>query len=198
MASAHPASDVAAGAAEDTGCRRQIFISLSSLLHMWDREGDALLSRIPEDALLFFGSKRSWVFPETVAESEESRAENPKYTSEKYQKIRDFILQKEARNEVFFLKPPGFQYNGDLYHGDPEAFPSASAWIQLHEDPATGKPFLPLLLDPAWWKSSFKPESARYTRHVGTIVKNFLNGAHDYAPVMELLHQSNPTLDIQM
>jgi len=173
---------------------RRIYVSLSSLMREWDGKGFELLKEIPSNALFFFGSKRSWVFPENSEEHQESVKENSRYTKPTYQALRDLILEKESRGEVFFLKPPGFKYNGDLFHGDPGAFPLASTWIQRHTDPLTGKPFAPLLLDPQWWATSFK--NSKYTRHVGTIVKNFQRGAHDYAPVMELLHQSNPTLEI--
>jgi len=176
--------------------RRTVFISLSSLLRRWDSRGVAILAELPEDSLFFFGSKRSWVFPATEAELEESRSENPRYICRSYQPLRDLIKFKEARGEVYWLKPQGFEYNGSLYHGHPDAFPKASDWLQSLNDPTTGDRYAPLLLDPQWWNGSFKKEDAKYTSASRLIVKNFLNGAHDYAPVMELLHQSNPTLDI--
>eukprot|EP00929_Paragymnodinium_shiwhaense_P004734 TRINITY_DN10587_c0_g1_i1.p1 TRINITY_DN10587_c0_g1~~TRINITY_DN10587_c0_g1_i1.p1 ORF type:complete len:183 (+),score=20.73 TRINITY_DN10587_c0_g1_i1:233-781(+) len=175
---------------------RQIFISLSSLLRTYDREGDALLAKIPEDALFFFGSKRSWVFPQGEAEKLESTGENPRYTRPQYQPVRDLILAKESKDQVFWLKPPGFVYNGDLFHGDPEAFPRASQWLQRHKDPSTGEPYRPLLLEPEWWNSQFNPRQGKFYTHVNRIIKNMQCGAHDYGPVMELLHQSNPTLEI--
>ncbi|CAK0853593.1 unnamed protein product [Prorocentrum cordatum] len=176
--------------------RRKVYISLSSLMARCDREGEAVLHTIPPDALFLFGSKRSWVFPESAAEQEESRSENPRYTMAKYEGLRSLIVDKEARGEVFFLKPPGFKYSGDLFHGDPEAYQRTSAWLQGHLDPATDRHYSPLLLDPAWWQNEFQPGTAAYTSSVETITKNFPNGAHDYRPLMELLHQSNPTLDI--
>lgn len=178
------------------GQQRKIYISLSSILRLWDRQGQALLEQIPENALFFFGSKRSWVFPANKEEAAESRTENAKYTSPTYQQIRELILEKEARDQVFFLKPPGFKYNGDLYHGDPAAFPKASKWLQRHKDPITGKAYAPLLLDPAWWETKFDPSTCKHTKAARSVVKNFQCGAHDYAPVMELLYQSNPCLDI--
>lgn len=175
---------------------RRIYISLSGLMRRFDEGGARLLAEIPSDALFFFGSKRSWVFPANPAEQQESKEENARYTNPRYQGLRDLILEKEQREEVFFLKPPGFRYNGDLFHGDPGAFPAASAWLQRLTDPFTGKPFAPLLLDPQWWRDSFKASDAKYTRDVRTIIRNFECGAHDYNPVQELLHQSNPTLEI--
>eukprot|EP00933_Yihiella_yeosuensis_P020964 TRINITY_DN16704_c0_g3_i2.p1 TRINITY_DN16704_c0_g3~~TRINITY_DN16704_c0_g3_i2.p1 ORF type:complete len:180 (+),score=27.85 TRINITY_DN16704_c0_g3_i2:82-621(+) len=175
--------------------QRDIYISLSSLMSRWDKLGDALLTQVQPNALFLFGSKRSWVFPETESERRESR-KYPRYTQSKFQRLRDLIQEKEARDEVFWLKPEGFQYNGDLYHGDPEAFPKASDWLQRQEDPSTGTAFSPLQLDEDWWKTQFDPKTAKYDKKVDRIVKNFTCGAHDYAPLMELLHQSNPTLNI--
>jgi len=177
--------------------QRDIYISLSSLLRQVDRH-PVLPSKLTPDALFFFGSKRSWIFPEGAAELAESRKENPKYTNLKYQPLRDLILEKEARNEVFFLKPPGFVYNGSLFHGHPDAFANASAWLQKHNDPMTGQPYEPLKLDPKWWQNDFKRADAKYTSAVGTIVKNFQCGAHDYAPVQELLYQSNKMFNIHL
>jgi len=190
------ASDFAQlGVSMPTPRRRQIYISLSSIFRMWNLHGEALLSKIPDDALFFFGSKRSWVFPADQAEDMESRKENANYTKPVYQQIRSLILQKELRNQVFFLKPPGFVYNGDLFHGDPAAFSRASEWLVQHLDPMTDKPFSPLLLNADWWKTVFIPANAAFERNVDCIIKNFQCGAHDYGPVKELLHQANPNLE---
>mmetsp|Transcript_92287 Transcript_92287/g.152867 ORF Transcript_92287/g.152867 Transcript_92287/m.152867 type:complete len:213 (-) Transcript_92287:8-646(-) len=179
------------------GRPRHIYISLSSIFYKWDKEGEACLSQIPEDALFFFGSKRSWVFPENEAEVQESRRNSSRYTKPDYQKIRDLILKKEGAQQVFFLKPPGFKYNGDLFHGDPAAFHIASKWLTGHLDPVTGKPYSPLILQPDWWRTEFDRFKAKYTNSVDTIIKNFECGAHDYNPVKELLYQSNPSLEIK-
>jgi len=164
-------------------------------MSQWDRKGLALLEELT-DALFFFGSKRSWVFPASKAERDESRGQNPGYMQDRFQPLRSLIIEKESRGEVFWLKPPGFIYNGSLFHGDPTAFARASDWLQQLTDPTTGERFRPLLLDEQWWRQSFRKADAVHTRDVGLIVKNFTCGAHDYLPVMELLYQSNPTLDI--
>ncbi|CAK0853592.1 unnamed protein product [Prorocentrum cordatum] len=128
-----------------------------------DREGEAVLHTIPPDALFLFGSKRSWVFPESAAEQEESRSENPRYTMAKYEGLRSLIgPRQEARGEVFFLKPPGFKYSGDLFHGDPEAYQRTSAWLQGHLDPATDRHYSPLLLEiPPGGRTSSSPARRR-------------------------------------
>lgn len=172
---------------------REVFISFSSLLSQFSGDPN-LLEKIPESALFFFGSKRSWVFPETAEELKEAKGQNPRYRRPEYQPLRDLVLAKEARDQVFWLKPPGFVYNGNLFHGHPDAFRLASEWLQRQDDPVTGAKYRPLLLEPAWWKTKFDPKQAKHYDRVETIIKNFQCGAHDYGPVMELLHQSNPTL----
>jgi len=159
------------------------------------RQGERCWREIPEDALFFFGSKRSWVFPSTDAEIAESKKQSSSYTSEVAAPMRALILEKEERNEVFWLKPPGFLYRGGLYEGDPNAFDKASVWLQSLTDPVTGEPYPPLKLDVQWWMTEFQASSAKYTGDARTICRNFRNGAHDYDPVQELLYQSCPTLE---
>jgi hypothetical protein len=175
---------------------RTVFISLSALL----RKPWAELSadgRLPS-ALFFFGSKRAWIFPTTDAARQESAANNPQYLKMD-QRLRECILRKEEDGLVFWLKPDGLVYDGGLYSGDPGAYSRASKWLQGLQDPATGAPYRPLLLDPSWWRrgaagGGFNPDSAKYTKHAKNIIKNMENGAHDYDPFCELLVQSNPSL----
>merc|ERR1712039_1164461 len=169
----------------------------------WKKEGDRFLGSIPANALFLLGLKRSWLFPETRQDEVESRRENPKYTDSKHQKIRDLILEKETANQVFFLRTsnalapfPGFADPRQVPPADPEVFQNASKWLQSHMDPVTEQPYVPLKLDPSWWRTRFKATDKRYTGAVDVIIKNFQTGAHDFAPVMELLFQSNPTLDV--
>lgn len=186
-----------AGELEHTqGEPRQVWISLSMILRAFEQQGEQLFEQIAENALFLFGSQRSWVFPETPDQLQESRFQNPRYTHPQYQPVRDLILRKEAAGCVFFLKPPGFKYNGGLHEGHPDAFLFASEWLTSLSDPVTGLPYKPLLLDPSWWRTEFGSEEAEHSRDAELIIKNFSNGAHDYGPLMELLAQSNPNLDI--
>ena len=168
---------------------RTVFISLSTLL----RKPWAALSKDPRlsTSLFFFGSKRSWIFPATEAEREESQRNNPAYMQMPTE-MRACIIQKEAAGLVFWLKPDDFVYDGGLYSGDPTAFPRASEWLQKLRDPVTNAPYKPLQLDPEWWRGG--TWSAKHTSKVENIVRNLQNGAHDYKPVCELLVQSNENL----
>ena len=116
---------------------RIVFISLSTLL----RKPWAALSKDPRlsTSLFFFGSKRSWIFPATEAEREESQRNNPAYMQMPTE-MRACIIQKEAAGLVFWLKPDDFVYDGGLYSGDPTAFPRASEWLQKLRDPVTNAP----------------------------------------------------------
>ena len=172
---------------------RHMYISLSALLRKFNELGMSLLQNMQPNALFFFGSKRSWIFPKDEDELKESRDENPSYTSPQNLAVRDLILAKEAMGQVFFLKPPDFKYNGSLYHGDPGAFEKVSKWLVSLDDPITGEKYKPLNLDEEWWVKEWDKSTHKYTSSATTIVKNFKNGAHDYAPVKELIHQSNRT-----
>jgi hypothetical protein len=172
---------------------RHMYISLSALLRKFNELGISLLQNMQPNALFFFGSKRSWIFPKNADELKESQVENPSYTSHQNQAVRDLILAKEAVGQVFFLKPPDFKYNGSLYHGDPGAFEKVSKWLVSLDDPMTGEKYKPLNLDEEWWVKQWDKRTYKYTFETTNIVKNFKNGAHDYAPVKELIHQSNPT-----
>jgi hypothetical protein len=61
---------------------------------------------------------RSWVFPSTTAERRESAAQPTSYMSFP-DEFKQSILIKEARNEVFWLKPPS---------GEPD-YNKVSAWF---------------------------------------------------------------------
>ena len=79
---------------------RVVFISASYLVHEY--------KSIPEDvlatALFFFGSKRSWIFPVNDDDKAESGAQPTRYLDFP-DTFKELILTKEARNEVFWLKP---------------------------------------------------------------------------------------------
>ena len=191
----------AAAAPPAASGRRSMFVSLSKLLRAGAR---GLADPRLEVALLLFGGKRSWVFPRNDAERRESHAENPAYLRMDGG-LRDLIERKEGAGEVCWLKPEGFVYDGGLHSGDPGAYPRVSTWLEALDDPATGAKYKPLILDPDWWLArgkwaenggGFARDGAKFTRAVATVVTNFQNGAHDYMPMMELLHQSNPTIDV--
>ena len=70
----------------------------------------------------------------------------------------------------------------------------ASAWLASLVDPATGAPYKPLTLDPAWWRLEFR--GGRFVPRTGwaSVVRNVEWGHHSYAEVCELVAQSNATL----
>lgn len=78
-----------------------------------------------ENAIFFFGSKRSWVFPETKVifanafwkfESLEEQIQDSKKQPTNYlgmdKEFRDIIKKKDEEQRVFWLKPEDFNYNG--------------------------------------------------------------------------------------
>jgi hypothetical protein len=146
-----------------------------------------------EKTLFFFGSKRSWIFPQNDAEKAESGLQGSYEPPVFPQQLLDLIQAKEMRQppEVYFLKPPELNYKG-FGHGchepDPlaPAFAGASAWLQQHN-------MKPLILDSVWWTTKYSIETESFTGVSGSaVVKNYMIGEHDYNACIELLYQSNP------
>jgi len=191
--------------------RRTIFISASALARKWRRAetksksdncGGAsanalnILRKQCNNALFFFGSKRSWLFPENEAEKKESNSqgeyEPPSFPPE----LSALIKEKESRtpSEVYFLKPPSLKYKGFGYGCHPinhlaPAFQGASTWIESHG-------LEPLILTRDWWLGDGYDLNKSHTGVTGRdVVDNYEIGEHDYNSCIELLSQSNPTLD---
>ena len=80
---------------------RYVFVSFSFLM----KEYKEVPADILESSIFFFGSKRFWLFPSTDEEIEESRNQPTPYLSPSLQNLRDLVLRKEKRGEIFFLKP---------------------------------------------------------------------------------------------
>ena len=137
---------------------RIVFISASFLVH----EYTSVPRDVLDSALLFFGSKRSWIFPANKEDEAESRAQPTRYLQFP-SSFKDWIQAKEARNEVFWLKPEC-------------SYERVSTWLQ-----SLG--YNGLQLDDSYWLS--KNEGSR-------VVKNYTTGEHDYAAVIELVNHSNP------
>ena len=136
---------------------RVVFISASYLVRQYES--------IPQDvlatALFFFGSKRSWIFPISDDDKAESRAQPTRYLNFP-DAFKELILAKEARNEVFWLKPEC-------------SYEQVSTWLQ-----ALG--YKGLELNDAYWLTQ---------PHGKQVVDNYTTGHHDYQAVIELVNQSN-------
>ncbi|CAF0713004.1 unnamed protein product [Adineta steineri] len=137
--------------------RRIVFISASFLV----REYKSIPENILTSALFFFGSKRSWIFPANKDDEDESRAQPTRYLDFPAA-FKELILIKEARNEVFWLKPEC-------------SYERVSIWLE-----SLG--YHGLQLNDNYWLS--QPNGKQ-------IVANYTTGEHDYQPVIELVNQSN-------
>jgi hypothetical protein len=136
---------------------RVVFISASYLVHEYES--------IPKDvlaaALFFFGSKRSWIFPVSDDDKAESRAQPTRYLDFP-DAFKELILTKEARNEVFWLRPEC-------------SYEQVSTWLQ-----SLG--YKGLQLDDDYW----------FTQPYGKqVVDNYTSGEHNYQAVIKLVNQSN-------
>eukprot|EP00296_Roombia_truncata_P001369 JP437135.1.p1 GENE.JP437135.1~~JP437135.1.p1 ORF type:complete len:186 (+),score=18.86 JP437135.1:1-558(+) len=159
-----------------TTAMRVVFISATYLSKQFREIPDDVM----KDAVFFFGSKRSWVFPSTEEERLESQRQPTDYAAFDPEFIA-LIEQKEKEGLLCWLKPQcDYKFVSEFFQG--------------LMDPQSGLHYQPLKLDPQWWKNSFDPKKAVFTRHSESIVSNFVNGEHDYNSTMELLIQSNADL----
>jgi hypothetical protein len=180
--------------------RRYIFISATALARKWlllaklDAVKVDQLRVMLDSSLLFFGSKRRWLFPTTTTEKFESQKQGNYAPPTFPQELLDIIKQKEARepSEVYFLKPPALDYKGfgnGCHSKDPNApaFAGASTWLESHG-------LKPLKLDRDWWLGDGHTNTSSFTGARGeAVVANYEIGEHDYYnPCIELLNQSNP------
>lgn len=136
---------------------RIVFISASYLVH----EYESIPKDVLDVALFFFGSKRSWIFPVTDHDKAESRAQPTRYLDFP-DAFKELIVTKEARNEVFWLKPEC-------------SYAQVSTWLQ-----SLG--YKGLQLDDSYWLSQPNGEQ---------VMMNYKIGEHNYGPVIELVNQSN-------
>lgn len=138
--------------------RRIVFISASYLV----REYESIPKDVLANALFFFGSKRSWIFPSNDDDKAESNAQPTRYLDFP-NAFKELIQAKEARNEVFWLKPEC-------------SYESVSTWLQ-----SLG--LNGLQLNDTYWLTQ---------PHGKQVVENYSTGEHDYPSVIELVNQSNP------
>jgi hypothetical protein len=156
--------------------RRYAFLSATFL----SKQYKSIPTEILDNAILLFGSKRSWLFPTNREEMLEARTLPAKYLEfdEDYKTV---IRHKEEQGLVFWLLPS-------------KDYKLVSSFLEKITDPISKENYLPLILDEDWWLTDFQSASAKYTGDVKLIINNFKTGEFDYDAVMELLYQSNPTL----
>jgi hypothetical protein len=75
-----------------------VFISASFLVRCWKKVPPNRL----EDSILFFGSKRSWVFPANAEETAESKQQPTDYLGFEAG-FKQLILEKEKQGLVYWL-----------------------------------------------------------------------------------------------
>ncbi len=156
--------------------RRSVFLSAPFLSKQYKSIPDEVL----EASILFFGAKRSWLFPSNSEEMLEAKKLSEKYL-EFDEDYKSFILRKEKQNLVHWLLPS-------------KDYQRASEFFANILDPVSKENYLPLILDKNWWQTEFVSTDGKYTKNAEQIISNFNSGEFDYEAVMELLYQSNPTL----
>lgn len=150
-----------------------VFISLTGLVKGYRR----IPKKIMENSIVFAGSDRRWVFPQTEEDVKDSLSQPTDYLSFP-EDFKEFILQKEKEGKAFWLKPEcDYQKISDNF-----------AKII---NPNTGKNFNGLHLDDNWWMEKYKKTLGGFSPSGKDIVSNYQRGSHDYFCVEELIRKSN-------
>ena len=134
-----------------------------------------------ESSLFFFGSKRHWLFPDNEQEIKDSEEQPTDYLS--FDKnLLNLILQKEKRNQVFFLKSRETEHAGD--------YNKVSNWLEKNN-------FKPLWLDKDIWEKNIEYVNNKryYDISIEKIIYNYETGNHFYKEVMALLKYSDEQLE---
>ena len=157
--------------------KKYIFISASKLYNFWKDVPKDIL----DNSLFFFGSKRHWLFPETLDEIIDSKNQPTDYISFN----KDFlqlIIDKETRNEVFFLKSKDIEHAGD--------YNKVSEWLVKHG-------YNSLWLSDEIWENNknYVNDKKYFEVSIDQIKYNYITGNHFYNEVMALLKYSNESLE---
>ena len=156
--------------------QKYIFISASKLHQFWKNVSKDIL----DNSLFFFGSKRHWLFPQTEDEIIDSKNQPTNYLS--FDKdFLQLIIEKEKRNQVFFLKTKDVEHAGD--------YNKVSNWF-------TENGYNPLWLTDEIWKEKIEyvNDKKYFDVSIDQIKYNYNTGNHFYNEVMALIKYSNESL----
>jgi hypothetical protein len=156
--------------------KRYIFISASKLQKFWKNVPKWIL----DSSLLFFGSKRHWLFPNSDEEINDSKKQPTDYLSFD-KELLNIIKEKEERNEVFYLKSKDTEHAGD--------YNKVSDWL-------VSNGLNPLWLSKDKWENNRHLVNNKnyYNVSIEKIIYNYETGNHFYDEVMALLKYSNEDL----
>lgn len=177
---------------------RSVYVCVTELERTYER---AMLAEDAElrDALLLFDVDRNWLFRPTEcprASSATAQAQLPYVRTSA--DFRQLVLAKEEDGLVHYFRP----------HKD---WRRVSAWLEGVADPTSGHKLQPLQMNGARWLSmagtngwqgetrqdgrKSDPDAVpRFTTNVTKVAAILKSGSFDFAPVMELLYQSNRNL----
>uniref|UniRef100_A0A7S2ITG6 Uncharacterized protein n=1 Tax=Zooxanthella nutricula TaxID=1333877 RepID=A0A7S2ITG6_9DINO len=173
---------------------RKLFASLAHLFKKWNKGGVKFLHAIPSTSLFLLSCKRSSLFPKDARECAASTRLNVRYTLPQYQVLRDFLLGMEDKGQVYFLDQLATSARDASADGGDLA--DASTWLQSHIDPVTQRPYLALQLDPLWWQRRRQTATPRFVASITSIADALQAGPVQLMHVMELVYQSNPTINV--
>jgi hypothetical protein len=123
--------------------KRVVFISATYLY----KEYKKIDQEIIENSIFFFGSKKSWIFPQNEKETKESKKQPTNYLN--FEKsFLDLILSKEEKGMVYFLKPD-------------QNYEKVSEFFQTLKD-LNGDHYPPLNLNKIWWKEEYNISTSKF------------------------------------
>jgi hypothetical protein len=101
--------------------------------------------------------------------------------------VAHWILEKDRQGQVYWFKP-----ECDLK--------KLSAFIESFIDPMTNWKYAPLIMDPKWWRTQFRPSAAKYVHNPNVVIANMNHVEEkihelDLGVLQELIYQSNQTLE---
>ena len=160
---------------------RFMFISCTKLSRCWQQVPPEIL----ETSLFLFGSKYSWLFPQTSEQLKDAKRQPGRYhlMNPTFLKL---VQEKHSRGEVHFLKSESLQYKQYPGPEDPLAYHRVNDWMTHHNLPR-------LILDSTVWEHLFRANersSFKHCHRIKRIVKNFTKGYHEYGELLQLIATS--------
>ena len=180
---------------------RLVFASLLNLSLQWE-------TFTPEElksALFIFRTKRKSVLglPENLHIRRFKARKNLIKMFELKSPLLELIKLKDREGTVFWLtsmdnydmniKCISRQQTSGTHEGDWKAL---STWLTNIYDPVKRSRYNALRLDMNWWRNKWDPTTARFTQSVDKIIWTYARGTSDLNSMMEVLHQSNPSLRV--
>lgn len=179
----------------ELGYKRTVFMSVVNLNEIFQEVPD----RVLENAFFVFDSDRSWIHTPT----------DPPIIDDLFD-VRYIHISTRLKEIITFKEEAGMCY----WHRPEKDFKRLSSMFAKIDDPITGNKYHPVQVAPNWWRTlgghlgewdgpacadgqskHSLDEHPRFIRQCNKMASILASGSFDHIPVMEILHQSNRTLE---